>query len=125
MLMFGLVVLLYVISCGAAPSVTHTNVTNGPSSGSASISLSGVNFGENDQTPTAHVMMTVCDTTSWSSTTGLVCENAGGSGVGGFLSVRVTSAVLAGTDSGLFTYDCSPIVIILQVLMMYCIDCLS
>ena len=90
----------------AAPVVTHTDMSNGPTTGGASLTLSGVNFGESDLTPTLHIMVTVCDTTSWSSSTGLVCENAGGSGVGGFLSVRVTSAVLEGTDSGLFTYDC-------------------
>ena len=81
---------------------------NGPTTGSASLTVSCVNFGESDLTPTLHIMVTVCDTTSWSSTTGIVCESAGGSGVGGFLSVRVTSAVLVGTDSGLFTYDGSP-----------------
>ena len=80
-------------------------MTNGPVCGSASITLSGVNFGESDLTPTAHIMVTVCDTSSWLSTTGLVCESAGGRGVGGFLSVRVTAAVLEGTLSGVFTYD--------------------
>ena len=89
----------------AAPAVTHTDMTNGPTTGSASITLSGVNFGGNDLTPTAHIMVTVCDTTSWSSATGLLCESAGGSGVGGFLSVRVTSAVLVGTQSAAFSYD--------------------
>ena len=88
-----------------APVVTHMDMANMAATGGVSTTLSGVNFGENDVTPTAHVMVTVCDTTNWSSTTGLVCESAGGSGVGGLLSVRVTLAVLVGTATGLLTYD--------------------
>ena len=96
-----------VCDLASAPLVTHSDMTNGPASGSANITLSGVNFGENDLTATAHVMVTVCKTSSWSSATGLVCESPVGSGVGGFLSVRVTSAVLVGTHSGVFTTDCT------------------
>ena len=90
----------------SAPVVTHIDMTNGPVTGSASITLTGLNFGESDLTPTVRVMVTICATSSWSSMTGLVCQSPVGSGVGGLLSVRVTAAVLVGTQSGVFTFDC-------------------
>lgn len=89
----------------AAPVVTHTDQVNAPGTGGISLTLSGVNFGESDVTPTVQIMTTVCDTASWSTTTGLVCDIAGGSDVGSLLSVRVSSAALTGTATGSFTYD--------------------
>ena len=93
----------------SAPVVTETKSINGPVSGGVSVTLSGVNFGQSDPSPTAHVMMTVCRTTAWSSTTGLVCGGDSGSGVGTLLSVRVTVGELVGTDTGVFTYDGGPV----------------
>lgn len=89
----------------AAPVVSHTDQINSPASGGSSVLLSGVNFGESDLTATAHILVTVCETTSWSSSTGLVCESAGGSGVGTLLSVHVTASSLVGTDTDVLTYD--------------------
>ena len=73
--------------------------------------MSGLNFGESDLTPTMQVMITLCDSTRWLGTTGLTCQVAGGSGLGKLQSLRVTSAVLVGTDTDILTYDGSPFVV--------------
>ena len=78
---------------------------NGANTGGASVTLSGVNFGVSNLSPTAQVLGTVCHTTQWSSTTGLVCGSSEGRGVGMLLSVIVTAAQLVGTGTGLMTYD--------------------
>ena len=101
------------IACGdfcvkyfAAPVVTHSEQVNGPTTGGVSVTMSGVNFGVSNLTPTAQIMLTLCATTSWSSTTGLVCAGASGGGVGALLGIAVTASSLVGSDTGIFTFDC-------------------
>ena len=90
----------------AAPVLSRAAVANSPASGGASLTLSGVNFGVDDLSLTAHVMLSVCGTTQWSSSTGLVCRVwNGGASVGAVPSVRVTVGGVAGTLMGGFTYD--------------------
>ena len=89
----------------SAPVVSHCDVVNGAASGGQSVTISGVNFGESDVTPTAVVILTLCKTSAWSSTTGLVCDVAAGSGVGSLWGVCVTAASLVGTDTAVFTFD--------------------
>ena len=74
--------------------------------GCASVTLSGLNFGESDLTATVDVILTLCETVSWFSMSGLVCSAARGAGMGTLLSVRVTAAALVGSATELFTYDC-------------------
>ena len=85
--------------------VTHTDVVNMASSGGASVTLSGVNFGASDVMATVQVMQSLCGKSSWSSTTGMLCEGGVGIGAGGWSSVRVTAAQLVGTDTAVFSYD--------------------
>ena len=69
------------------------------------MTVSGVNFGVLDLTLTAKLLATLCDTTQWSSTTGLMCVVAAGAGAGTLLSLSVTSTALVGTATDVFTYD--------------------
>ena len=96
---------MYLILC-AAPAITHIDSLNGAASGGASISISGMSFGESDLIPSASIALTVCDTSSWSSGTGIVCLQARGSGVGTMSSVVVVTTGLKGTLTDVFTFDC-------------------
>ena len=90
----------------AAPLVSNAAVVNNPASGGASLTLSGANFGANDLSLTAHVLLSVCATTQWSSSTALACRVlSGGASVGTVASVRLTVGGVVGTATGGFTYD--------------------
>jgi hypothetical protein len=87
-----------------APIVTYNdNTYNVPSSGGAILTVSGVNFGYVNLTPTVKVGKTTCKTTQWSSLTALRCEAPFGYGSNLHTSVSVVS--VAGTKTAQLTYD--------------------
>ena len=60
--------------CGAAPVVSYEVPDNAATSGGATVTISGLNFGVYGFTPTGHAVADVdCGTTSWSSATTAQC----------------------------------------------------
>jgi hypothetical protein len=87
-----------------APVVTLLAAPNGPTFGSASITIQGSNFGVTDQSPIARVGATNCLTTSWMSDSLMHCEVAEGYAIGRDLVATVHG--LSGVGDRIFSYDC-------------------
>jgi hypothetical protein len=90
-----------------SPAVTFVNRFNAPTSGSASLSVMGVNFATSNTTPSVVIGSTFCGSTSWTSTTAVICASADGYSTTTHVAVIV--AGLTGTEENSFTYD-SPVV---------------
>jgi hypothetical protein len=86
-----------------APLITIHRVTNAPSSTGVQISVTGLNFGEQDLTPSVLIGVSACQSTSWTSATATYCYTA--SGVGGRLNLEFNLQGVIGTLSTVFTYD--------------------
>jgi len=86
-----------------APVVTYVGPFNAPASSSFTISVSGLNYANVDQSPSAIVGATACLTTSWSTTTSLVCLSGLGTGVARTIIISLQGVV--GTRNAGFTYD--------------------
>ena len=85
--------------------MTRLASTNGALSGRTSISMSGANFGNVDLSITSVISISVCETSVWVSSSGVVCSLSSGSGVGSVESVRLSLSGAVGTASSLFSYD--------------------
>jgi hypothetical protein len=97
-----------------APAISHTDRENSATTGSSGITLSGENFGASDLSGSASIggmpsAGTVCQTSAWSSPTGLVCSAPAGSGLGLGSVLATTASSLVGTDTAVFTFD-APVV---------------
>jgi hypothetical protein len=90
-----------------SPTITFTTNMNSASSGGYSVTLSGVNFGNVDLSPSVQVGSTLCATTSWHSSTVIQCEGPIGSGAA--LKTNVIHTMFIGTQLTAFSYD-SPVV---------------
>ena len=83
--------------------MTFARDANGPTTGGSTLTLSGTNFAPIDTSPSMSIGATQCATSSWTSTTSIVCTLPAGTGR---LS-NVTSCVASqiGALPGSFTYD--------------------
>ena len=72
-------------------------------SGGDSISVSGLNFGIVDASPTSTIGSTFCTTVSWVSTSSVLCASAVGSG--SQLDAVVTVAAFVATSQAAFSFD--------------------
>jgi hypothetical protein len=90
-----------------APLISYTNLYNTPTTAGGQITVEGVNFGSSDYTPTIRVESTMCGTTSWSTSSSVVCVASYGSGISRNVAISLSSVM--GTALGLFSYD-SPLV---------------
>lgn len=92
-----------------APVFTSTSPYNIMLSGTGSLTLAGFNFGYEDATPTSSSGVGYdrdsCMTTSWISTTNVLCASSSQGYGGAKHSVTVTVAAVVGTRSHKFTYD--------------------
>ncbi len=86
------------------PVITNLLGQNGATSGSSTLTVSGINFAPSDLTPSASLELSVeCSSTSWISTTTVACSLA--SYRGGMRRTAVTVAGLVGTLTGQFSFD--------------------
>jgi len=85
-----------------APVVTLTTYLTSPNVGGQSVTLNGQNFGQADETATARLGFTLCGTTSWTSSSTIVCLSPEGAGQA--LSLVMTIASLVGTQPQAYTY---------------------
>ena len=76
---------------------------NGPTTGGSALTISGMNLGPADTSPTAWIGATLCNTTNWMSTTAIVCQLPVGAGKPKMITVGVAS--LTGSLWSWFTYD--------------------
>ena len=78
---------------------------NGPTTGGSTLTISGMNVGpaDTDTSPTAMIGATQCNTTSWMSTTAIVCKLPAGAGKPAMITAGVAS--LTGSLRSWFTYD--------------------
>ena len=86
-----------------APSATHLRSANAGTSGWASLTLVGLNFALQNFSPTVTLGMSVCISSSWVTTTTLVCSSAAGTGLG--LGTLLGISSLLGTSAVQFSYD--------------------
>lgn len=91
-----------------SPTMTHISPTNMASSASLSLTISGVNLGYGvDVTPSMQIGLTACTTTSWTTTTTVICKSSTGSGPARSLIAQVARNI--GTAGSAFSYD-APVV---------------
>jgi len=86
-----------------APAVTFAGRFNGATFGGTSITLSGINFGASNRSPTIRVGFTECTTTSWRSNTAVLCQLADGYAASQSIALSVHG--LIGTSFQQFSYD--------------------
>lgn len=94
-----------------SPAVTFVSASNSPSTGRASVTLSGANFGVSKINPVSQQFVrlgeSVCSSNYWISDTSIVCSSSFGAGHA--LNANVVLSSVAGTGVSAFTYD-SPVV---------------
>ena len=83
--------------------MTFARDANGPTTGGSTLTLSGTNFAPIDTSPSMSIGATQCTTSSWISTTSIICRLPAGTGVQ--TMVTVSSAFLTGTFPSGVTYD--------------------
>ena len=76
---------------------------NAPFTGGASLTVLGLSFGDFDYTATSMVGSPTCATSSWTSSTSVMCMAAAGSDDPS--SAEVTVASVVGTILSSFTFD--------------------
>ncbi len=86
-----------------APVVSFKSELNGASTAGWSVTVSGLNFGGLDATPTSTIGLSHCRTATWASSTSLVCKLASGDGV--LVVGTATVSGIAGTRTATFSYD--------------------
>jgi hypothetical protein len=89
-----------------APSISNLPLPNAATTGRASITIAGFNFGMKDYTVTAYLASTQCSTTSWKALTQLACLSPQAvSYLGSSQPVVVTIASMVGTVGQVLTFD--------------------
>ena len=86
-----------------APAVSFAGSFNVATTVGWSVTVSGVSFGAVDATPSSRLGLSSCVTSSWASSTSVVCLPTGGQGVahdGG-----MTVAAIVGTRTKAFSFD--------------------
>ena len=90
------------VSWHAAPVVSFVSEANIAVT-AGWVTVSGLDFGFVDATPTAGLGMTSCVTSTWASATSTVCRAAPGNAPLSY--VLVTTATIVGTQTWAFSYD--------------------
>ena len=75
---------------------------NAPTTGGASISVGGLNFGGSNLGATVMIVTSLCSPASWASDTGIVCLSTVGTGSN---VMSMTVEALTGCCTAAFTYD--------------------
>jgi hypothetical protein len=98
------VILSLLAQACAAPALTRSSSANAAHTGGLPVTISGLAFDSNDQTPSVSLELSVqCSSTSWTSATTVYCAAA--SYRGGTRRTTATIAGLVGSSTGLFTFD--------------------
>ncbi len=92
----------------AAPVVSFVNEANVAVTAGWSVTVSGVDFGFADATPTFGLGLSSCLTTAWASATSAVCLMALGNGP--LTEALATVSTIVGTQTSVFSYDGMPTV---------------
>jgi hypothetical protein len=85
-----------------APVMTHGEKPNFPFSGGNFMTVQGVNFGVQDLTPTIALARTSCGSTTWTSTTAVLCVRMRGDSLA---NVVMTLSSHVGTMAAVFSFD--------------------
>ena len=83
--------------------MTFVRDANGPTTGGSTLTLSGTNFAPTGTSPTTSIGATQCTTSSWISTTSVLCLLPAGTGRSANVTSRLASQIGALPNS--FTYD--------------------
>ena len=86
-----------------APIVSFADAFNAVVTVGWSVEVSGLSFGALAATPSSRLGLSSCLTSTWASSTSVVCFPSGGQGVGHDGGVTVTAIV--GTRTKTFSYD--------------------
>ena len=92
----------------AAPVVSFVAEANVAVTAGWSVTVSGVDFGFADATPTFGLGLSSCLTTTWASATSAVCLVALGNGP--LTEALATVSTIVGTQTSVFSYDGMPTV---------------
>ena len=92
----------------AAPVVSFVAEANVAVTAGWSVTVSGVDFGFADATPTFGLGLSSCLTTTWASATSAVCLVALGNGP--LTEALATVSTIIGTQTSVFSYDGMPTV---------------
>ena len=76
---------------------------NGPTDGGSTQTLLGLNFGWTDSTPSMSIDERLCTTTSWTTTTSVMCTQPAGTGAAKLVSISVSGLIV--NSYGWFTFD--------------------
>ena len=87
----------------AAPVVSFLRELNAAGTAAWSVTVSGIDFGASDASPTARLGATSCPTAAWASSTSVVCFVAPGEGPRKDAAMTVEGVV--GTRTRAFSYD--------------------
>ena len=87
----------------AAPVVSFVSESNAASTTGWSVTVSGIDFGSLDATPTTRLGVSDCLTAAWASSTSAVCFTTPGEGVE--KDAAMTVAGVVGTRTKTFSYD--------------------
>jgi hypothetical protein len=91
-----------------SPKINEVLPPNSATSGGASLTVLGQNFGATGTSPTVIIGVSSCGTALWQSDSSVLCGMTK-AGIGGSNAVAVNVGNLTGAGDGLFSYD-SPIV---------------
>jgi hypothetical protein len=86
-----------------SPAASHVTTLNSASSGQTTITVSGLNFFSNDDTPTVYVGGAACSDTTWTAATTLLCVNSASSGGAQSVAAELNSHI--GTLAATFSFD--------------------
>ena len=89
----------------AEPVVTKIAPVNGPTKSGASVSISGINFGTVDPSPTVHLLTTVCATPTWKTDSGIVCKSGDGLKDAATAASVTVSGLIGVLPGVVFSYD--------------------
>jgi len=87
-----------------SPAMTHISPANEATSAALSLTISGINLGYGvDVTPSMQIGLTACGTTTWTTTTLVLCKSKMGTGLARSLIAAVAKNI--GTAGSAFSYD--------------------
>ena len=85
--------------------VSYLGVGNNARSQTGTVSVTGMNFGQYNNTPSSRIDTLMCETTAWSAHSALRCVNVNNPTVH---SSEVTVNLMVGTRYPQFTFDGAP-----------------
>ena len=83
--------------------MSYLGIDNAARTMTGSVTVSGVNFGQNDNTASSRVDTNICTTAAWASATTVLCTSA--HGFPSVITTEITVGTLAGTRYPAFTFD--------------------